>query len=119
LAIRYSRAGNRPNQRRSLYCSSTNSVKNLPVIALDNGSSQTTAIRWKTRFLVKRLEGLEDEALLAQESVVSKDVVWRLSTSASWLNMVEIRFGISSLGSPRGGSFVSTDDIRKQMAHPE
>jgi transposase len=35
--------------------------KAIARIALENGSSQTTVMRWKGRFLASRLEGLEDE----------------------------------------------------------
>jgi len=87
--------------------------KPIEQIAFECGTSQTTVMRWKGRFLSSRLEGLEDEvrsgrpvrygtafksavlgklsappppagygqwdgALLAQELGVSKDAVWRL-----------------------------------------
>jgi transposase len=86
--------------------------KPIEQIAMENGTSQTTVMRWKGRFLASRLEGLEDEvrsgrpvcygaafksavlgklseppsagygqwdgALLAQALEVSKDAVWRL-----------------------------------------
>jgi hypothetical protein len=35
--------------------------KPIARIALENGTSQTTVMRWKGRFLASRLEGLEDE----------------------------------------------------------
>ncbi|QFY43464.1 hypothetical protein F6R98_13250 [Candidatus Methylospira mobilis] len=71
-----------------------------------------TIIKWRDRFVSKQLEELEDQA----RPGAPRQLHFHFTpTSASWLNQVEIWFGILSRKALRGGSISSIADLRNAI----